>query len=193
MMEILKDIRDIIETDIEPYKPGAAKALRFFLIPLAIAIVSILAGTVGSLIVRSFTDIGLKHMPFWIILHSLITLVMYGLLHAIRAYQLYAGSGILNDPKYVVVVEKHKDWLLKVSTGKFAFTVAVDTIIVAIIFLACNFEIKVQVGSWVSAIDSKAFALAALSIYCWEAWCDMGRAIKSWVKCREHIKTRFGV
>ena len=163
-MEMLKDIRDIIETDIEPYKPGAAKALKFLLIPLAIAIVSILAGTVGSLIVRTFTDIGLKHMPFWIILHALITLVMYGLLHAIRAYQLYAGSGV-----------------------------AVDTIIVAIIFLAFNFEIKVQVGSWVSAIDSKAFALAALSIYCWDAWCDMGRAIKSWVKCREHIKTRFGV
>lgn len=192
-MEVLKDIRDIIETDIEPYKPGVAKALKFFLIPLAIAIVSILAGTVGSLIVRTFTDIGLKHMPFWIILHTLITLVMYGLLHAIRAYQLYAGSGILNDPKYVVVVEKHKDWLLKVSTSKFAFSVAVDTIIVAIIFLAFNFEIKVQVGSWVSAIDSKAFALAALSIYCWEAWCDMGRAIKSWVKCREHIFNRFGV
>ena len=113
MMEILKDIRDIIETDIEPYKPGAAKALRFFLIPLAIAIVSILAGTVGSLIVRSFTDIGLKHMPFWIILHSLIALVMYGLLHAIRAYQLYAGSGILNDPKYVVVVENIKIGYLK--------------------------------------------------------------------------------
>ena len=192
-MEIFRDIRDIIETDIEPYNPGVAKALKFFLIPLAIAIVSILAGTVGSLIVRTFTDIGLKHMPFWIILHTLITLVMYGLLHAIRAYQLYAGSGILNDPKYVVVVEKHKDWLLKVSTSKFAFSVAVDTIIVAIIFLAFNFEIKVQVGSWVSAIDSKAFALAALSIYCWEAWCDMGRAIKSWVKCREHIFNRFGV
>ena len=191
-MEMLKDIRDLIETDIEPYKPGAAKALIFFLIPLVIAIVSILAGTVGSLIVRTFTDIGLKHMPFWIILHTLITLVMYGLLHAIRAYQLYAGSGILNDPKYVVV-EKHKDWLLKVSTGKFAFTVAVDTIIVAIILLAFNFEIKVQVGSWISAIDSKAFALAALSIYCWDAWCDIGRAIKSWVKCREHIKNRFGV
>ena len=192
-MEMLKDIRDLIETDIEPYRPGAAKALKFSLIPLAIAIVSILAGTVGSLIVRSFTDIGLKHMPFWIILHSLITLVMYGLLHAIRAYQLYAGSGILNDPKYVVVVEKHKDWLLKVSTGKFAFAVAVDTIIVAIIFLAFNFEIKVQVGSWVSAIDSKAFALAALSIFCWSAWVEMFRCIKSWVKCREHIKTRFGV
>lgn len=27
-MEMLKDIRDIIETDIEPYKPGAAKALK---------------------------------------------------------------------------------------------------------------------------------------------------------------------
>lgn len=192
-MEILKDIRDIIENDFGPHHPKTAKVLKFFLIPLAIAIVSILAGTVGSLIIRTFTDIGLKHMPFWIILHMLITLGMYGLLHAIRAYQLYAGSGILNDPKYVVVVEKHKDWLLKVSTGKFAFTVAVDTIIVAIIFLAFNFEIKVQVGSWVSAIDSKAFALAALSIYCWDAWCDMGRAIKSWVKCREHIKTRFGV
>ena len=190
---MLKDIRDIIETDIEPYKPGAAKALKFFLIPLAIAIVSILAGTVGSIIVRTFTDIGLKHMPFWIILHALITLVMYGILHAIRAYQLYAGSGILNDPKYVVVVEKHKDWLLKVSTGKFAFTVAVDTIIVAIIFLACNFEIKVQVGSWVSAIDSRAFTLAAISIYCWGAWYEMGKAIKAWVKCRVHIKNRFGV
>lgn len=192
-MEILRDIRDIIENDFEPRHPKTTKALIFFLIPLAIAIVSILAGTVCSLIVRSFTDIGLKHMPFWIILHVLITLVMYGILHAIRAFQLYAGSGILNDPKYVVVVEKHKDWLLKVSTGKFAFTVAVDTIIVAIIFLAFNFEIKVQVGSWVSAIDSKAFALAALSIYCWDAWCDMGRAIKSWVKCREHIFNRFGV
>lgn len=192
-MEMLKDIRDLIETDIEPYRPGAAKALKFFLIPLAIAIVSILAGTVGSLIIRTFTDIGLKHMPFWIILHMLITLGMYGLLHAIRAYQLYSPSGILNDPKYVVVVEKHKDWLLKVSTGKFAFTVAVDTIIVAIIFLAFNFEIKVQIGSWISAIDSKAFVLAALAIYCWEAWCDMGRAIKSWVKCREHIFNRFGV
>lgn len=192
-MEMLEDIRDIIENVFGPHHPKTAKVLKFFLIPLVIAIVSILAGTVGSLIVRTFTDIGLKHMPFWIILHSLITLVMYGLLHSIRAFQLYAGSGILNDPKYVVVVEKHKDWLLKVSTGKFAFTVAVDTIIVAIIFLAFNFEIKVQVGSWVSAIDSKAFALAALSIYCWEAWCDMGRAIKSWVKCREHIKNRFGV
>nr|DAJ72986.1 MAG TPA: hypothetical protein [Caudoviricetes sp.]DAX67841.1 MAG TPA: hypothetical protein [Caudoviricetes sp.] len=192
-MEMLEDIRDIIENDFGPHHPKTAKVLKFFLIPLVIAIVSILAGTVGSLIVRTFTDIGLKHMPFWIILHALITLVMYGLLHAIRAYQLYAGSGILNDPKYVVVVEKHKDWLLKVSTGKFAFTVAVDTIIVAILFLAFNFEIKVQVGSWVSAIDSKAFALAALSIYCWDAWCDMGRAIKSWVKCREHIFNRFGV
>nr|DAO72213.1 MAG TPA: hypothetical protein [Caudoviricetes sp.] len=192
-MEMLKDIRDIIETDIEPYKPGVAKALKFLLIPLAIAIVSILAGTVGSLIVRTFTDIGLKHMPFWIISHTLITLVMYGLLHAIRAYQLYAGSGILNDPKYMVVVEKHKDWLLKVSTGKFAFTVAVDTIIVAIIFLAFNFEIKVQVGSWVSAIDSKAFALAAMAIYCWSAWLEMFRCIRSWVHCREHIFNRFGV
>lgn len=192
-MEMLRDIRDIIENDFGPRHPKTAKILKLFLIPLAITIVSILAGTVGSLIVRTFTDIGLRYMPFWIILHALITLVMYGLLHAIRAYQLYAGSGILNDPKYVVVVEKHKDWLLKVSTGKFAFTVAVDTIIVAIIFLACNFVIKVQVGSWISAIDSKAFALAALSIYCWDAWCDMGRAIKSWVKCREHIKNRFGV
>lgn len=192
-MEMLKDIRDLIETDIEPYKPGAAKALKFFLIPLAIAIVSILAGTVGSLIVRSFTDIGLKHMPFWIILHSLITLVMYGLLHSIRAFQLYAGSGILNDPKYAVVVEKHKDWLLKVSTGKFAFLVAVDTIIVAIIFLACNFVIKVQVGSWTSAIDSRAFALAAIAIYCWSAWLEMFRCIRSWVTCRWHIFNRFGV
>lgn len=192
-MEMLEDIRDIIENDFGPHHPKTAKALKFFLIPLAIAIVSILAGTVGSLIVRSFTDIGLKHMPFWIILHSLITLVMYGLLHAIRAYQLYAGSGILNDPKYVVVVEKHKDWLLKVSTGKFAFTVAVDTIIVAIIFLAFNFEIKVQIGSWTSAIDSRAFALAAIAIYCWSAWLEMFRCIRSWVNCREHIFNRFGV
>lgn len=192
-MEMLEDIRDIIENDFGPHHPKTAKVLKFFLIPLVIAIVSILAGTVGSLIVRTFTDIGLKHMPFWIILHALITLVMYGLLHAIRAYQLYAGSGILNDPKYVVVVGKHKDWLLKVSTGKFAFTVAVDTIIVAIILLAFNFEIKVQVGSWVSAIDSKAFALAALSIYCGSAWLEMFRCIRSWVNCRWHIFNRFGV
>lgn len=192
-MEMLKDIRDIIENDFEPRHPKTTKALIFFLIPLVIAIVSILAGTVGSLIVRTFTDIGLKHMPFWIILHAPITLVMYGLLHAIRAYQLYAGSGILNDPKYVVVVEKHKDWLLKVSTGKFAFSVAVDTIIVAIIFLAFNFEIKVQVGSWTSAIDSRAFALAAIAIYCWSAWLEMFRCIRSWVNCRWHIFNRFGV
>lgn len=192
-MEMLKDIRDIIETDIEPYKPGAAKALKFFLIPLAIAIVSILAGTVGSLIVRSFTVIGLKHMPFWIILHALITLVMFGLLHAIRAYQLYAGSGILNDPKYVVVVEKHKDWLLRVSTSKFAFRLVVDTLIVSIIFLAFDFEIKVQIGSWISAIDSRAFVIAALGIHCWSAWEMMAHDIKCWVKCREHIFNRFGV
>ena len=190
---MLKDIRDIIENDFEPRHPKTAKALIFFLIPLVIAIVSILAGTVGSLIVRTFTDIGLKHMPFWIILHALITLVMYGLLHAIRAYQLYAGSGILNDPKYVVVVEKHKDWLLKVSTGKFAFTVAVDTIIVAIILLAFNFDLKVQIGSWTSAIDSRAFALAAIAIYCWSAWLEMFRCIRSWVNCRWHIFNRFGV
>nr|DAK98478.1 MAG TPA: hypothetical protein [Caudoviricetes sp.] len=192
-MEMLEDIRDIIENDFGPHHPKTAKALKFFLIPLAIAIVSILAGTVGSLIVRSFTDIGLKHMPFWFFSHTLITLVMYGLLHAIRAYQLYAGSGILNDPKYAVVVEKHKDWLLKVSTCKFAFSVAVDTIIVAIIFLAFNFEIKVQVGSWTSAIDSRAFALAAIAIYCWSAWLEMFRCIRSWVKCRWHIFNRFGV
>ena len=192
-MEMLEDIRDIIENDFGPHHQKTAKVLKFFLIPLAIAIVSILAGTVGSLIVRSFTDIGLKHMPFWIILHVLITLVMYGLLHAIRAYQLYAGSGILNDLKYAVVVEKHKDWLLKVSTGKFAFTVAVDTIIVAIILLACNFDLKVQIGSWTSAIDSRAFALAAIAIYCWSAWLEMFRCIRSWVNCRWHIFNRFGV
>ena len=192
-MEMLKDIRDIIEYDIEPRRPKTARVLTCFLIPLAIAIVSILAGTVGSLIVRSFTDTGLKHMTFWVALHILITFVLYGILHAIRAYQLYSPNGIFNDPKYVVVVEKHKEWLLKVSTSKFAFMVVVDTIIVAIIFLALEFDIKVQVGSWTSAIDSKAFALAGMATYCWSAWGDMCRAIKSWVKCRVHIKNRFGV
>lgn len=193
MLEMLEDIRDIVKNDIEPYKPKTAKILNFTLSIVAIAIVSILSGTVGSLIVRSFTDMRPSHLASWFVLNALITFGLYGILQTVRAFQLYAGSGIMNDPKYVVVVEKHKDWLLKVSTGKFALSVAINAMIVYILLLTFDFEIKVQIGAWTSAIDSRAFALATLSIYCWDAWCDMGRAIKSWVECREHIKTRFGV
>lgn len=192
-MEVLKDIHDIIESEIEPHKPKTAKLLKFFLLPLIIAIVSVLVGTGCSLIIRSFTDYRPVHMMGLVLWFALISFIMYGLLHAIRAYQLYAGSGILNDPKYVVVVEKHKDWLLRVSTSKFAFRLVVDTLIVSIIFLAFDFEIKVQIGSWISAIDSRAFVIAALGIHCWSAWEMMAHDIKCWVKCREHIFNRFGV
>nr|DAR69497.1 MAG TPA: hypothetical protein [Caudoviricetes sp.] len=192
-MEFFKNVYDDIKNEIEPYKPKMAKILEFTFVPFIIAVVSILCGAVASLIIRSFTDHRPVHMMGLVLWFALISFIMYGLLHAIRAYQLYAGSGILNDPKYVVVVEKHKDWLLRVSTSKFAFRLVVDTLIVSIIFLAFDFEIKVQIGSWISAIDSRAFVIAALGIHCWSAWEMMAHDIKCWVKCREHIFNRFGV
>lgn len=188
-----KDVYDIIEMDIEPKYPKTAKVLKFFLIPLIIASISMVAGIVASLIVRSFTDYRPAHLAGMVFCFALITLVMYGTLHTIRAYQLYSPNGILNNPKYAVVVAKHKDWLLKVSTGKLALRVMVDAIIVAIVFLAFDFDLKVQIGSWNSAIDSRAFAIATLGIYGWASWSALGESIKSWVKCREHIFNRFGV
>ena len=127
---------------------------------------------------------------FWCLV---ITLVMYGLLRAIRAYQLYTGSGILNDLKYVVVVEKHEDWLLKASTGNRALQVSLNALAVSVFFTILDFDLNIQIGSWHTAIDSRAFVLAAIAIYCLGAWYEMGRAIKAWVKCRVHIKNRFGV
>lgn len=99
----------------------------------------------------------------------------------------------MNDPKYVVVVAKHKDWILNASTGKVALLVALNTLIVSIIFTIFDFDLKVQIGSWTSAIDSRAFALAAIAIFCWSAWAEMFRCIRSWVNCRWHIFNRFGV
>ena len=192
-MEVLRDIHDIIESEIEPYKPKTAKLLKIFLLPLIIAIVSVLVGTVCSLIIRSFTDHRPVHMMGLVFWFALISFIMYGLLHAIRAYQLYSPNGIMNNPKYVVVVSKHKDWILKASTGKVALRVALNTLVVAVLLLAIDFDLKVQIGSWTSAIDSRAFALAAMAIYCWSAWVEMFRCIKSWVNCREHMYNRFGV
>ena len=193
MMNALKEVYDVIKDEIAPYKPKAAKALEYTLIPLIIAVSSILFGSVCSLIVRSFTDYRPMHNAGYIFWCLVITLVMYGLLHAVRAYQLYSQSGIFNDPKYVVVVEKHEDWLLKVSTGNRALHVLLNALVVSVIFTILDFDLNIQIGSWHTAIDSRAFVLTAIAIYCWGAWYEMSRAIKAWVKCRVHIKNRFGV
>lgn len=192
-MEFFKDVYNDIKNEIEPYKPKMAKFLEFTFVPLLIAVTSILSGTVGSLIMRSFVDYRPMHTAGWIFWFFVITLVMYGSLHIVRAYQLYSTNGIMNNPKYAVVVEKHKDWILNASTGKVALRVALNTLVVSIIFLVFDFDLKVQIGSWTSAIDSRAFALAAMGIYCWSAWVEMFRAIRSWVNCREHMYNRFGV
>ena len=170
-----------------------AKILEFTFAPFIIAVVSILCGSVASLIIRSFTDYRPVNNAGWIFWCLVITLVMFGLLHIVRAYQLYSQNSIMNNPKYVVVVSKHKDWILKVSTGKVALRVAINTLVVSVIFLAIDFDLNIQIGSWTTAIDSRAFVLAAIAIYCWGAWYEMGKAIKAWVKCRVHIKNRFGV
>lgn len=192
-MEFFKNVYNDIKNEIKPYKPKMAKVLEFTFVPLVIAVTSILTGTVASLIIRSFTDLRPVNNAGWIFWCFAITLAMFGLLHIVRDYQLYRRNGIMNDPKYVVVVSNHKDWILNASTGKVALRVAINALVVSVIFLAIDFDLKVQIGSWHTAIDSRAFVLAAIAIYCWDAWCDMGRAIKSWVKCREHIKTVFGV
>ena len=192
-MEFFKNVYDDIKNEIEPYKPKMAKVLEFTFVPFIIAVVSIFTGLVASLIIRSFTDyrpVNNAGMIFWCLV---ITLAMFGLLHIVRAYQLYSRNGIMNDPKYVVVVSKHKDWILKASTGKVALRVALNTLIVSILFTIFDFDLKVQIGSWTSAIDSRAFALAAIAIYCWSAWLEMFRCIRSWVNCREHMYNRFGV
>lgn len=193
MMNTLKEVYDVIKDEIAPYKPKAAKVLEYTLIPLIIAVSSILFGSVCSLIVRSFTDYRPMHNPGYIFWCLVITLVMYGLLHAIRAYQLYAGSGILTIQSMLVVVEKHKDWLLKASAGNRALHVSLNALAVSVFFTIFDFDIIIQIGSWHTAIDSRAFVLAAIAIYCWGAWYEMGKAIKAWVKCRVHIKNRFGV
>ena len=195
-MEFFKDvyhIYDDIKNEIELYKPKIAKILEFTFAPFIIAVVSILCGSVASLIIRSFTDyrpVNIAGSIFW---SAVITLVIYGILHVVRAYQLYSPNGIMNNPKYVVVVSKHKDWILKASSGKVALRVAINTLVVSVIFLAIDFDLNVQIGSWASAIDSRAFALAAIAIYCWSAWLEMFRCIRSWVNCREHMYNRFGV
>lgn len=192
-MEFFKNVYDDIKNEIEPYKPKMAKVLEFTFVPLVIAVSSILCGSVASLIIRSFTDYRPMHTAGWIFWFLVITLVMFGLLHIVRAYQLYGSNGIMNNPKYVVVVENHKDWILKVSTGKVALRVALNTLVVSTLLLAIDFDLKVRIGSWTSAIDSRAFALAAMAIYCWSAWVEMFRCIRGWVHCREHIFNRFGV
>lgn len=192
-MEFFKNVYDDIKNEIEPYKPKMAKVLEFTFVPFIIAVVSIFTGSVASLIIRSFTDIRPTNNAAWIFWCFVITLAVYGLLHAVRAYQLYSRNGIMNDPKYVVVVSKHKDWILKASTGKVALRVALNTLIVSILFTIFDFDLKVQIGSWTSAIDSRAFTLAAIAIYCWSAWLEMFRAIRSWINCREHMYNRFGV
>ena len=192
-MEFFKNVYHDIKNEIEPYKPKMAKLLEFTFVPLVIAVSSILCGSVASLIIRSFTDYRPMHTAGWIFWFLVITLVMFGLLHIVRAYQLYSPNGIMNNPKYVVVVSKHKDWILKASTGKVALRVAINTLVVSVIFLALDFDLKVQIGSWTSAIDSRAFALAAMGIYGWASWSALGESIKSWVKCREHMYNRFGV
>ena len=192
-MEFFKNVYADIKNEIKPYKLKMAKVLEFTFVPLVIAVTSILTGTVASLIIRSFTDkrpANNAGMIFWCLV---ITLAMFGLLHIVRAYHLYSRNGIMNDPKYVVVVSKHKDWLLKASTGKVALLVAINTLVVSVIFLAIDFDLKVQIGSWTSAIDSRAFVLAAIAIFCWSAWTEMFRCIRSWVNCRWHIFNRLGV
>ena len=192
-MSTLKEVYDVIKDEIAPHKPKAAKALEYTLIPLIIAVSSILFGSVCSLIVRSFTDYRPMHNAGYIFWGLVITLVMYGLLHTIRAYQLYSQSGILNDSKYAQVTEEHKDWLLKASTGNRALHVSLNALVVSVIFTILDFDLNIQIGSWTTAIDSRAFVLAAIAIYCWSAWYEMGKAIKAWVKCRVHIKNRFGI
>lgn len=192
-MEFFKNVYDDIKNEIEPYKPKIAKVLEFTFVPLVIAVTSILTGTVASLIIRSFTDLRPVNIAGWIFWCLVITLAIFGILHIVRAYQLYSPNGIMNNPKYVVVVEKHEDWILKASTGKVALRVALNTLVVAALLLALDFDLKVQIGSWTSAIDSRAFALAAIAIYCWSAWLEMFRCIRSWVNCRWHIFNRFGV
>lgn len=44
MMNTLKEVYDVIKDEIAPYKPKAAKALEYTLIPLIIAVSSILFG-----------------------------------------------------------------------------------------------------------------------------------------------------
>lgn len=192
-MDFSKTYMMILKNEIKLYKPKMAKVLEFTFVPLIIAVGAMLAGTVASLIIRSFTDyrpVNIAGLIFWCLV---ITLVIYGILHIVRAYHLYSRNGIMNDPKYAVVVSKHKDWIIKASSGKVALRVAISTLVVSVIFLAIDFDLKVQIGSWTSAIDSRAFALAAIAIYCWSAWAEMFRCIKSWVNCRWHIFNRFGV
>ena len=89
------------------------------------------------------------------------------------------------------LVEKHKDWLLKVSAGNRALHVSLNTLAVSVFFTIFDFDLNIQIGSWTTAIDSRAFTLAAIAIFCWSAWYEMGKAIKAWVKCRVHIKKSF--
>lgn len=110
-----------------------AKILEFTFVPFIIAVGSILCGSVASLIIRSFTDYRPVNSAGWIFWCLIITLAIFGLLHIVRAYQLYSRNGIMNDPKYVVVVSKHKDWILKASTGKVALRVAINTLVVSVI------------------------------------------------------------
>lgn len=192
-MNLLKEIYDIIKDEIEPYRPVVAKLLEFSVIPLIIAIVSVLTGAVCSLIFRSFTDYRPMNNEGYIFWCFVITLTMYGILHVIRAYQLYARSGILNDPKYQDFVNEYREWLLKVSTGGRALRVALITLAVSIFFTVFDFDLRVQIGSWTTAIDSRAFVLAAIAIYCCSSWVELGRAIKGWIKCREILNRRYGV
>lgn len=186
-MENIRDAQNFIEKFIEPNHPETAKLLKL-LTPLAIiTAVSILVGTVGSLIVRSFTDERPEYVIGWIFWFSIITAVMYVTLQIVRFYQLFSRNGVLNDPKYKTIALKHIGRLLKSSTGKFAIWVASNAIIVAFILLAFDFEIKVQIGSWITAIDSRAFALATVAVYFMDVWYSIGSNIKDWVKCREFL------
>ena len=50
-MEFFKNVYDDIKNEIEPYKPKMAKILEFTVVPFIIAVVSILCGSVASLII----------------------------------------------------------------------------------------------------------------------------------------------
>lgn len=191
-MEILRSAYYTIEDDIAKYKPKTAKVLQFLFSFAIITISSLIMGLICSLIVRSFTDHSPRHLGGMMFIFLLITVVLYAVLYAIRGWRLYSLNGILNNPKFVVLVQKHKDWLLNVSTCKFEMYATALVILVSWMFLSFDFDIKVQVGSWVSAIDSKAFTLAALT-YFWYIWSAIYKAIKGWVTCIEILNRCFGV
>lgn len=145
---------------------------------------SIITGVFVSLLVHTFTPETLNQMFVEILVlgSSLATLMI--ILRCLKAIQLKRKW----SSKELEQFKCHEiEWLTSCNGGENAFLMGVISLIIALLFTHFNFMISVQIGSWISSIDSTLIVICTL-IYTILSISIVGIDISKWIRVETIIQ-----